>query len=815
MSLYGALYSGVSGLTAQSSSMGAISDNITNVSTIGYKNTNVNFQTLVTKQTSSTFYSAGGVQARPRQAVDVQGLLQASTSQTDLAISGNGFFVVNEASKPTGTDAYFYTRAGSFKQNNEGFLANSGGYFLQGWPTDSSGKIIPANSAITQTNLNVISKDYLETINLSRVSGSAAATNNITVGANLPTNAVTGDKFNTDVQFYDTLGGARSMNISYTKQGAANNWQTSVIPPQGTTVVTAFDGSGNVYDSYGRLDFKAKPADGSIITIDGIKYEFDTNGFYGGAVKQNTSYNFNAGYTAASWDNAADTILFDVTLAGVAQTQLTVNRVSAGTTVDDMINDIVTAITNNTTLNSKIKATNLTGGVLGIESRIPDQQITGTTFTSGGTGGVAGHLGGAPGATVVTAFVTPTTVQVDISASTTISATTSKLVDTVIAHDTDFTTDNKRISTHPDDNTIVLFHDDGTADIVVNPSGLLDTNGKAATEQTSSFTAQKIHADYTAYGQFTLSAQPLEASNDVIKINGIRYEFGATTGGASDVMVAIGADIGATMTNLKNAIETNDPNYAVGTIKVRESNGIAPVVSDTIIIPAVSSSGTTANVDATGMLVASFTATGATLTATNKWNITTAGGIVFDSKGLPLNLNMQKLQILGFTNGAADMDDSTANSPRIKLDFGVIGGTEGMTQFGDEFSTTSIDANGSRFGTFSGVSVGPDGLMTALFDNGDTRPIFRIPIATFVNPNGLEGRTGNSWNGSEASGSYTLRTAGSGAAGVVTQASLESSTVDIGSEFTQMIVVQRAYSASTKIISTADQMLEELMRTKR
>ena len=90
MSLFGALSSGVSGLTAQSSAMGAISDNITNVSTIGYKNTRVNFQTLVTKQTSATFYSAGGVQSKPRQLTDVQGLLQASTSQTDISISGNG-----------------------------------------------------------------------------------------------------------------------------------------------------------------------------------------------------------------------------------------------------------------------------------------------------------------------------------------------------------------------------------------------------------------------------------------------------------------------------------------------------------------------------------------------------------------------------------------------------------------------------------------------------------------------------------------------------------------------------------------------------
>ena len=808
MSLYGALYSGVSGLTAQSSAMGAISDNITNVSTIGYKNTNINFQTLVTKQTSTTFYSAGGVQSRPRQAVDVQGLLQASSSQTDLAISGGGFFVVNEASQPTGSDAYFYTRAGSFKQNSEGFLANSGGYFLQGWPTDASGNIVPANDSLTQTNLNVISNDYLDTINLSRVAGSAAATDEITIGANLPTNAETGDKFNTDVQFYDTLGAARSMNINYTKEGADNNWQTTVLPPQGTTVVTAFNASGNVYDSYGRLDFKATPADGSRITIDGITYEFDTDGFYGGAVQQVDQIDF-ATTPAGAWE-PGDSVDISLTIGGSVQAPLTVVQSGGGTNAADLATDVMNAINLDATLSALVTAS-VVGDALLLTSNAPDVPINASGFAINAEAGVA--VAGVQSTPVP--YIAPSTVQVDVSTATTVSSATSVLVAAVVGHDTDFTTDNDRISTHPDDGTIVLFHDDGTANIAVNPAGLLDASGVAATDQTASFTVEKIHADYTAYGQFTLSAQPIEGSDDVIKINGIRYEFGTTTGGASDVMVAIGGDIGATMANLKTAIETNDPNYAAGTIKLREADGISPVVNDTIVIPAVSSAATTASVDATGMLVASFTALGATSTGTNTWEMTTAGGIVFDSKGLPLSLNMQKLQILGFTNGAADMDDSTANSPRMTLDFGVIGGTEGMTQFGDEFSPTSIDANGSRFGTFSGVSIGPDGLMTALFDNGDTRPIFRIPISTFVNPNGLEGRTGNVWNASEASGSYTLRTAGNGAAGVITQASLEASTVDIGSEFTQMIVVQRAYSASTKIISTADQMLEELMRTKR
>ena len=77
MSLFGALFSGVSGLQSQSSAMGAIADNVTNVNTVGYKATLVNFKTLITPQVSLTQYSPGGVQGAPRQGVDIQGLLQA------------------------------------------------------------------------------------------------------------------------------------------------------------------------------------------------------------------------------------------------------------------------------------------------------------------------------------------------------------------------------------------------------------------------------------------------------------------------------------------------------------------------------------------------------------------------------------------------------------------------------------------------------------------------------------------------------------------------------------------------------------------
>jgi len=138
MSLFGALSSGVSGLSAQSSALGAIGDNVANVNTTGYKSTDIQFKTLVTKQVSTSKYSPGGVQAAPKTGVDVQGLLQSSTSSTDLAISGQGFFIVNEEPEAGSGSLFAYTRAGSFTVHKTCYLQNTSVWYLQGWPPQPS-----------------------------------------------------------------------------------------------------------------------------------------------------------------------------------------------------------------------------------------------------------------------------------------------------------------------------------------------------------------------------------------------------------------------------------------------------------------------------------------------------------------------------------------------------------------------------------------------------------------------------------------------------------------------------------------------------
>ncbi len=186
MSLYGALFGGVSGLKAQSSRIGAISDNIANVNTIGYKQARAAFSTLVVNGGGGVSYQTGGVRAGTIYDISRQGLLATTESSTDIAISGQGFFVVRQTANVIAGDTSslpLFTRAGSFRQDELGNFVNSQGFYLQGWPLDRDGRLPgePGNlNSTAATNF-----DSLETVNIESASGIAQATTSIELGANL------------------------------------------------------------------------------------------------------------------------------------------------------------------------------------------------------------------------------------------------------------------------------------------------------------------------------------------------------------------------------------------------------------------------------------------------------------------------------------------------------------------------------------------------------------------------------------------------------------------------------------------------------
>src|ERR1700733_11369060 len=102
MGLFGALFAGVSGLDSQSNKIGIISNNISNVNTVGFKQGQAAFDTLVVPS-GTTSFSPGGVIGNTQQLVSQQGLIQATASATDAAITGNGFFAVNSQANGTGS----------------------------------------------------------------------------------------------------------------------------------------------------------------------------------------------------------------------------------------------------------------------------------------------------------------------------------------------------------------------------------------------------------------------------------------------------------------------------------------------------------------------------------------------------------------------------------------------------------------------------------------------------------------------------------------------------------------------------------------
>jgi len=149
-------------------------------------------------------------------------------------------------------------------------------------------------------------------------------------------------------------------------------------------------------------------------------------------------------------------------------------------------------------------------------------------------------------------------------------------------------------------------------------------------------------------------------------------------------------------------------------------------------------------------------------------------------------------------------------SQSVAVNLGTVGSTSGLTQFDTPSSFTGANPDGSPFGSVTGVTVATDGTVTAQFSNGLSQDVYKIPLATFASSDGLGQVSGDAYVATKSSGAADINLANTGPAGSVASNSLEASTVDLATEFTNLITTQRAYSASARIVTTADQMLQEL-----
>lgn len=253
MSLYSAMLAGVAGLQSNSTALAAISQNIANVNTVGYKSNNAAFETLVTTSTGDSTYSAGGVTTNNQQFVTQQGSMTQTSSPTDLAITGQGMFVTN--TQPTTVNAnsqVLFTRAGSFTTDKAGYLENAAGLYLMGWPADNQGNIATSNSlsSLTPININALSGAVSETSSAS-VTGNVNATQTESAAAtaaaasppgagayNPTTNSMTAysassgtgvaPDFTIQIPVSDSLGGQHILQVDFLKTSTPNTWDVEV-----------------------------------------------------------------------------------------------------------------------------------------------------------------------------------------------------------------------------------------------------------------------------------------------------------------------------------------------------------------------------------------------------------------------------------------------------------------------------------------------------------------------------------------------------------------------------------------------------------
>jgi flagellar hook protein FlgE len=204
MSLLGSLNTAVDGLNAQSAALSTISNNVANSQTVGFKESDTNFADYLTNPGQKEYIS-GAVTASAQATNSVQGTITQVSDPTALAVSGNGFFAVQQVTgKNSFSPTTSYTRAGDFSPNNQGFLVNSEGYALAGWPANATG-----------TGFNTQS---LQPLQISKAPSAPVPTANVTLAANIPSAPASGTtSYSSSEQIYDAAGNAQSLTLTWTQ----------------------------------------------------------------------------------------------------------------------------------------------------------------------------------------------------------------------------------------------------------------------------------------------------------------------------------------------------------------------------------------------------------------------------------------------------------------------------------------------------------------------------------------------------------------------------------------------------------------------
>ncbi|CAO3435846.1 flagellar hook-basal body complex protein [Azospirillum endophyticum] len=878
MSIFGSMTTAVLGLNAQSKALGHISDNIANSSTIGYKRVDSAFETMVL-QSSQRLHEPGGVTAQPVFMNNIQGSLTQVQSPTNIAIQGQGFFSVTKVATQgsstlvqtqTGTvnsSAAFYTRAGDFELDKSRYLVNSAGYALNGWLVDPvTGVLHKDQVAPIQVNSLIDKPVATNTIDLSanlpatpkegeKIPDSSiqifdSQGNPRTVNFKWRQQADSSWRMVLDAPGSNTkpVDGTFAGNPATVSFGQNIPGQTAVAQ---VNVITIAGNNTNGQDNLRIGDTYSVKVDGTNysikVTADNIGSLRTYSGLAGALANQinsaspaasvlatssgqtirvtarNPGTPFKLGTDVVSGTNTANTIVPQTSTAATAsageidrfqfpQTQVevgdsfTINvngtpisyTVTAATyqsysTVSDVVTQLAGKI--NQALGSTVTASSA-GNILSIQANAVNTNVT-SSATASNSNAAVNTMSSLPSVASVAGVrqsrtVTLTGTPGDIGTQYTLSINGTAVTYSTTGEEMTMEDITAALANKINANTALPV-------TATAQGGVITVTSKTAASPTGTNTLTP------AAGNITFGGSTVDVGDTYsMTVNGNPYSLTIDNANAgtyntpAKVLAYFAAQINAaggtaSVNAAGTTLLTGDP---AATAAVTD----APVAQFTLEQSAVAGQ-TPAHI---GLTFGKTPETVGTLT-----NISTA--LVGTGTAVsPAN------QSAGSDANVTFTVDYGFGPQQITLNLGKYQKPGGLTQYaGEEINVTQLVQNGAPRGQFKDVVFGDNGTVMVNYDNGRSKMVAKVPIITFNNPNALQRESGGVFIESEEAGKPNFNDPETNGAGAVVANSVESSNVDIADEFTKMIVTQRSYSANAKIVTTSDEMLQEVLGLKR
>ena len=798
------LFAAVSGLRNHQVSLDVIGNNIANINTIGFKTGRAVFQEMLSQtiqgasRPSATHAGTNPVQIGLGMSVAAisnnfgQGSLQLTGNMLDMAVQGEGFFVMRNG------DREYFGRAGAFGFDGEGRLTAGQGLLVQGWIADDMGNI-GSSSALQDLMVPFGQKSparATESIRLSsNLDASAEALNTITQTASFRAMGQATDSLQT---MFDSTGRTLGVQdgdvLRLTYSGTADTLVSDLSTEDGSRmdlvagdVITVSDGSGSTFDityqANWTLNTLAQQVENTLNVDLGTETDISVSiNPDGSLLFTNPAGGNDADLTVTLFASGRNA--FNSLVAGIPVINGTSTARSARTIVEQSIpegtqfqnvNDLANAIQSAMSLGSAGVSVSYVNGRFAYDNSAGSRDLFDVQISRPGSSGVFTDAMGLDG----TSLSVGSTLQSDL------------LLDT---------------ATETDD-----------------LANLYDARGVSFGLTTGSvFTfAADISGQPMSPATFTVVNTGDGSNSDraVQTLGGLLVEMedtlALTTAGGVDltdgaIVVSGRAGLSQELTNLAFSQTGNSSLTASASFtEVQAATDVTHEASIRVF-------------DALGsshLLSMIFTKDNDTdnrwtWEATHETGQVTAGGtgsVTFRGDGT--------LESFTSDDGSPlTVDPATGASGPIviNIDAGAPGGVEGITGFARESTTAIVDQDGYTMGMLESIAVDQDGVLTGVFTNGTSRALAQIALATFNNADGLQREGENGWRTTANSGQAIVRRPGTSTeVGAISAGTLEMSNVDIAQEFTNMIIAQRGFQANARTISTSDEMLQELVNLKR